>query len=196
MPEFYAHTLEGEPVARWQKLEEHLQGVANRAECFARDFSADEEARVAGWLHDLGKFRDEFQSYLRKEREGGTDTHHAVYGAALAFENNPPWPCAFAIAGHHAGLHNLHQLQSLVEDPKYNVGSRLPLLRQRFQDAIGEIPRTVALPLSLNRVTPGVLSSIFGWSFPALSTRITLIPAAKLGTLFGWPTLATHFLNV
>jgi len=154
MPEFYAHTLEGEPVARWQKLEEHLQGVANRAECFARDFSADEEARVAGWLHDLGKFRDEFQSYLRKEREGGTDTHHAVYGAALAFENNPPWPCAFAIAGHHAGLHNLHQLQSLVEDPKYNVGSRLPLLRQRFQDAIGEIPRTVALPPFIEQGNP------------------------------------------
>jgi len=143
-PKFYAHSLEGEPVSKWQKLEEHLLGVAKRAESFAHEFGASEEARVAGWLHDLGKFREEFQSYLRKEREGGTDTHHAVYGAALAFENG--WPCAFAIAGHHAGLHDRHKLQSLVEDRRYSVDSRLPLLKRRFQDAIGEIPGTLALP--------------------------------------------------
>jgi len=102
MPEFYAHTLDGEPVTKWQKLEEHLRGVADKAESFARDFGAAEGARMAGWLHDLGKFRDEFQRYLEKEPAAGKDTHHAVYGAALAFEY--AWPCAFASAGHHAGL--------------------------------------------------------------------------------------------
>jgi CRISPR-associated endonuclease Cas3-HD len=101
-PKFYAHSLEGEPVAKWQTLEEHLRGVAERAESFACEFGGGDEARVAGWLHDLGKFREEFQSYLRKERKGGIDTHHAVYGAALAFQKN--WPCAFAIAGHPRGF--------------------------------------------------------------------------------------------
>ena len=45
-PKFYAHSLEGEPVTKWQELEEHLRGVATRAESFAHDFGAGEEARV------------------------------------------------------------------------------------------------------------------------------------------------------
>lgn len=144
VPKFYAHTLEGEPPDRWQQLEEHLRGVACRAESFAQDFGTADEARVAGWLHDMGKFRDEFQRYLKKERAGGTDTHHAVYGAALAFENN--WPCAFAIAGHHAGLHNVSQLQNLVGDPRYNTESELPVLRSRFGDTVGDIPGAITSP--------------------------------------------------
>ena len=143
-PGYYAHTLEGEPPDKWQTLEEHLRGVAERAESFATAFGAGEEARVAGWLHDLGKFREEFQRYLRKERAAGKDTHHAVYGAALAFDRN--WPCAFAIAGHHAGLHDRHQLQQLIEDPSYRTASQLPIVMQHLQRAVGEIPRHIALP--------------------------------------------------
>jgi CRISPR-associated endonuclease/helicase Cas3 len=146
LPQFYAHSLEGEPTAKWQKLEDHLRGVAEKAASFALDFGGTDEASVAGWLHDLGKFRDEFQSYLKKEREGGIDTHHAVYGAALAFQKNPPWPCSFAIAGHHSGLHDRNDLQSLVENPKYQVPSRLPLLKQRFERLVAEIPKSISPP--------------------------------------------------
>jgi hypothetical protein len=39
MAEFYAHTLEGEPPAKWQGLEEHLRGVAQRGESLAGEFS-------------------------------------------------------------------------------------------------------------------------------------------------------------
>jgi CRISPR-associated endonuclease/helicase Cas3 len=144
VPAFYAHTLEGEPPTKWQGLEEHLRGVAIKAESFARDFGGSEEARMAGWLHDLGKFRDEFQRYLKKERGSGKDTHHAVYGAALAFEH--AWPCAFAIAGHHAGLHNRCKLQELIEDPGYGAASQLPILTQHLRHAMGEIPADIALP--------------------------------------------------
>ena len=152
VPAFYAHTLEGEPPTKWQGLEEHLRGVAKRAECFARDFGADEEARVAGWLHDLGKFRDEFQRYLKKERAAGKDTHHAVYGAALAFDRN--WPCAFAVAGHHAGLHDQCKLQELVDDPGYRTASQLPLLVQHLQQAMGEVPRDITLPGFIREEAP------------------------------------------
>ena len=144
MPAFYAHSLEDEPVSKWQKLEDHLRGVAERAEDFAREFGAGAEARVAGLLHDLGKFREDFQSYLKKECEGGINTHHAPYGAALAFEKG--WPCAFAIAGHHAGLHDRHQLQEMAEDPRYHAESELPVLRRRFGTAVGDIPGTIAFP--------------------------------------------------
>ena len=51
---------------------------------------------------------------LKGLRAKDKDTQHAKYGAALAFANES-LPLAFATAGHHAGLHDLHALQTLVE---------------------------------------------------------------------------------
>lgn len=97
-----------------------------------------EAAQWAGMLHDLGKYRDAFQAYLREERERSVETHHAVYGAALAFQRR--WPAlAFTIAGHHAGLHDLSQLQDFVNDTKYKAIERLPLLIERFTSEVGPL---------------------------------------------------------
>lgn len=124
-----------------QALTDHLAGVADRAAVFASLFSGAKEARLAGLLHDLGKCRQEFQDYLCGERKGGADTHHAPYGAALAFERN--WfAISFAIAGHHAGLHNLDKLQALVEDPTYDASSRLGPLVQWLTNTFGILPDT------------------------------------------------------
>ncbi|OFW37587.1 MAG: CRISPR-associated endonuclease Cas3'' [Acidobacteria bacterium RIFCSPLOWO2_12_FULL_60_22] len=154
---FWAHSDRSglpstDPNAKWQPLSEHLNQVADKAETFARKFGAEEEGRIAGWLHDLGKFREEFQAYLKNERQGGVETHHAVYGAALAFQRE--LPCAFAIAGHHAGLHDRHRLQSLIDDPKYDTTCRLPLLEQRFRECVGKIPATISLPQFVQSGTP------------------------------------------
>ncbi len=126
-------------------LSAHLEGVALLAAQYADVFGGSEEAQAAGLLHDLGKFRRDFQSYLRKERDGGIDTHHAPYGAAVAFNNG--WPCAFAIAGHHTGLHDRHKLQGLVEDDgPYRIAKRLPSLVELFGRTVGKIPGTVGFP--------------------------------------------------
>ena len=141
--EYLAHleNEEGKP----QTLIDHLNGVATKARQFAAKFDASEEGHVAGLLHDVGKFRNEFQQYLRKERSGGKDTHHAVYGAAIAFIRN--WPCSFAIAGHHAGLHDVHKLQELVgEDGIYELSERLPNLESLFLKIVGEIPQKIRQP--------------------------------------------------
>ncbi|MGQ9745525.1 MAG: CRISPR-associated helicase Cas3' [Dissulfurimicrobium sp.] len=128
-----------------QPLVDHLKGVARRAENFASSFHGEEEAWWAGLIHDLGKCRKEFQEYLHGERQGGSDTHHAPYGAALAFEKN--WfASAFAIAGHHAGLHNLNDLQAMVDDPKYDTRTRLDPLVQWFTGVFGDLPDTPLLP--------------------------------------------------
>ncbi|MBV8128074.1 MAG: CRISPR-associated endonuclease Cas3'', partial [Planctomycetaceae bacterium] len=95
-------------------LVDHLRDVAARARRFAErakpgdsDFAA--LAEWAGWLHDLGKYREEFQQYLLGRRQGGLETQHAVFGAAQSRRLNIPWAVAFSVLGHHAGLPSVSQ---------------------------------------------------------------------------------------
>ncbi len=110
---FYAHTLPGRPPEEWQPLEEHLENVAELAAEFARPFGAEEWARIAGLWHDLGKYSEAFQAYLREA--SGEDYHeaelrgrvdHTTAGAqhAVAAIEVMGHLLAYPIAGHHAGL--------------------------------------------------------------------------------------------
>jgi CRISPR-associated endonuclease/helicase Cas3 len=140
---FYAHS--GNSSGFWDPLSSHLKDVANLASQFASSFGASEEAYLAGLLHDLGKYRIEFQKYLKKECDGGIDTHHAVYGAAYAFKQNL-CGSAFSIAGHHAGLRNKNKLQELVSNPTYDLEKRIPSLINLLYDEIGNITDDISLP--------------------------------------------------
>jgi CRISPR-associated endonuclease/helicase Cas3 len=44
-----------------EPLADHLLRVADLAECFAAAFGGQEQAHLAGLLHDLGKYADQFQ---------------------------------------------------------------------------------------------------------------------------------------
>ena len=91
-----------EDKARTQTVYEHLSGTANLAGEFAAPFGATEEARFAGWLHDIGKYSTAFQKRLL---EDGPRVDHATAGAQEAMKCRPPHPqAAFAVAGHHTGL--------------------------------------------------------------------------------------------
>ena len=101
---FYAHSVEGQPKINWQTLQEHLTSVGNLAANFASAFNAQDQAQIAGLLHDLGKYTQEFQARL----EGGARVDHSTWGAKKALELYPQIGqlLAYTIAGHHAGLAN------------------------------------------------------------------------------------------
>lgn len=65
MSTYYAHSLENEPPERWEPLEQHLEKVARLAGDFAHQFGAREWGEVVGLWHDLGKYSERFQNYLR-----------------------------------------------------------------------------------------------------------------------------------
>ncbi len=63
MPRYIAHKREGDGDV--QSLECHLLGVAKLAKGFAAKIGLESQGELIGLLHDLGKYSNEFQVYLR-----------------------------------------------------------------------------------------------------------------------------------
>lgn len=110
MERFFAHSVEGAPLEAWQGLKEHLDEVGTLAASFAEPFGSAPMARLAGLLHDLGKYNPAFQRYIAGK---GSSVDHATAGAAILMrraETAAPGIkavlelLAHAIAGHHGGM--------------------------------------------------------------------------------------------
>ncbi len=78
-------------------------------------FGARAAAGLAGWLHDLGKYAEEFQIYIQGRGPGRVD--HSTAGARIALDLSRSGAhsdrlmsdlIAYAVAGHHAGLPDRH----------------------------------------------------------------------------------------
>jgi len=164
---FYAHSLEGQPLDKWQPLYVHLKEVAVLASRFAKEFGSSDWAWNAGMLHDFGKAADEFQAYLRRENhidDNGYDltrrgrVNHSSAGAALAEElhNQSDLPfgrvLSYLIAGHHAGLPDYHTcdggmgaLQKRLEEGRADLKRlyRAATELEPAQRALPKLPRFV-----------------------------------------------------
>lgn len=69
---FYAHSTQRRDHSDWQGLAEHLNGVGERASVHAEAFGGQVMARVAGQLHDLGKYTEKFRHAWQATRPGWT----------------------------------------------------------------------------------------------------------------------------
>ncbi|WP_045762193.1 CRISPR-associated endonuclease Cas3'' [Xanthomonas albilineans] len=100
---FYAHSTERRDRRDWQGLADHLNGVGERAARHAGPFGGQLLARVAGQLHDLGKYTEKFQARLDGDP---AKVDHATWGARIACARYGDGGklLAYTIAGHHAGL--------------------------------------------------------------------------------------------
>lgn len=85
---------------REQSVLEHLTGTAELCARFAAAFGAEEQGRLAGMAHDIGKYSEAFQRRLRGSSE---KVDHSTAGAIECFRSKQPY-AAFAVAGHHGGI--------------------------------------------------------------------------------------------
>jgi len=144
---FYAHSTERQDRSDWQRLKEHLECVAASARENAAKFNAAELGYVAGLLHDLGKYSQEFQNRLSGDP---ARVDHSTAGALVAFEkwNRLAKPIAFGIAGHHAGLANGAEslsITSLCNRLSCSLGREIPALDPSWTDEIA-LPDKLTVP--------------------------------------------------
>jgi len=119
VPEVGQVHLSEEPIAhvagdgRIQPLREHLVAVAKLASQFGKAAGCAQWARLAGLWHDLGKYSDEFQRYVRQSSGLGAENiagpmrvDHSTLGAQVACARLGQLGriLAYVTAGHHAGL--------------------------------------------------------------------------------------------
>ena len=119
---YYAHSLENQPLDKWQSLEEHLENTAKLSRSFAEQFNAGQWGELAGRFHDLGKGSREFQAYLRNanniedafaayyeprwQRDHATFAAKHIYKLSQQPEGKLLKLLVYCLAGHHSGLQN------------------------------------------------------------------------------------------
>lgn len=82
-----------------QSLRDHIINVSNIAKIFAKKVCLEKTMELAGYLHDMGKYADGFQDYIKSEYRRAehnfdeymkhrcfSDFDHGVYGAKYIYE--------------------------------------------------------------------------------------------------------------
>ncbi|MDP3280278.1 MAG: CRISPR-associated endonuclease Cas3'' [Nitrosomonas sp.] len=122
----YAHSANAN--GDWHPLQEHLASVAKLAGQFSNNLTWQDEVRLAGLLHDLGKYADRFQARL-KGQDSGLD--HWSQGAWVALTEHRAIAAALAIQGHHVGLQRANKdalgrmnLQGLTQNHPFRLALR------------------------------------------------------------------------
>ena len=104
--EFFAHSDGTLKQDNWHKLSEHLEETGRLAQHFLSHSGCGSLGRIAGLLHDLGKYTSEFQKRLTGNP---ARVNHSTAGAKIAtdlFGFHIAKMLSYCIAGHHTGLAN------------------------------------------------------------------------------------------
>ncbi|WP_051363482.1 CRISPR-associated endonuclease Cas3'' [Deinococcus murrayi] len=169
---FMAHRPSAEQP-QWQPLREHAQGVARRAEHFVRYLAVPGvgvQARLAGYLHDLGKYREAFQKHRlgwdpaagQPGAFGERRVPHSDAGAKFLEArwrtrlrgSSPPAPhvgheLPFVVACHHGALRSVEALSERLSGTA--LEEVLPLLSRAFAELpdLADLVREDLPPLPL-----------------------------------------------
>jgi CRISPR-associated endonuclease/helicase Cas3 len=155
---YFAHSTDRPDAADWQTLQDHLVSVAMLAETRGRKFGAEKATRLAGLLHDLGRYTSSFQ---RRLKGAGEPVDHSSAGAqevmrlvAGGVDKGMAELIAYAIAGHHAGLPDREgDIGSLTERWEKPLDPLDPIWREEINiNAAGLLPAGFGLHPEKERI--------------------------------------------
>lgn len=157
--QYIAH-LNGEGQDAPQQLIDHLIHVAELAESFATGPEMKQMAYQCGKYHDVGKYSEEFQEYIRGLKKGRVD--HSSAGAQLLFRNremNSVYE-AMCIAGHHTGLPDMGSKLDTGEESSFcgRMKKRIPDYGA-YMDELGK-PEKLGIPMELLRSQNGIVNTM------------------------------------
>lgn len=175
---FFAHSGLLANQSDWQPLAEHLRSVSQLAAERAAPFGGQQLAEIAGLLHDLGKYTDEFQRRINGDL---IRVDHATRGAMLAVERYGPLGrlLAYGIAGHHAGLANGRDPGDRRTMEERLKGQGLPVLLDQWQEEISLPDKS---QLKLPPLSPRKERVVFQQAFLARMLFSCLVDADFLDT--------------
>ena len=176
---YYAH-IDYE-AGRVQLLKDHLEGVAKRSAEFAAEFDSEEWGYIAGLFHDLGKYDQSWQDYLKYSAgydvsKKGKKGQHSRPGAIALIKKAQEvgWPSglqlllAYAVAGHHAGLADWSLKGGTLQERLYQEGINQPLNESSLRDSlVSEEAQEIyerPLPLQFPLVDRSQLESLPLWT--------------------------------
>jgi CRISPR-associated endonuclease/helicase Cas3 len=171
-------------------LREHLEATAELAAKFGAAFGAADLTRLAGRWHDLGKYDQAWQRYLRAQvvpgEHAGRSPDHRRAGAIRAAEAGLT-AVAFAIAGHHGGIPSQTDLKAWLDEAKRDAGANNVIRRAltaadadgapRLAAALLVVKQQPAEGLRLEMFTRLVFSALVDADF--LDTEAHLSPTGR-----------------
>ncbi|WP_062048952.1 CRISPR-associated endonuclease Cas3'' [Bacillus sp. JCM 19034] len=169
---YIAHVREKDQTI--QSLREHLHGVKVLAEQFGEKLGLKHVAGLAGLLHDVGKYSDEFQEYIsnatfhpeRQNKIRGQVDHSTAGGKLLYSELHQSTSTGYekqlseivsnSIISHHSNLHDY--LSPDVESPFLKRVTEKELqgysqaITRFFEDAMAESEFNTYLAMAVDEL--------------------------------------------
>ena len=106
--------------SEWQLLKDHLVATSDFAAESGRAAGISELARIAGLLHDIGKYSAKFQARLRGSNQRVDHATAGARGIIKLFPSRPEKDLAelisYCIAGHHTGLPDYGSMGDVATD--------------------------------------------------------------------------------
>lgn len=125
-----------------QSNDEHCKGTADLCANFASEFGMTSWGRMLGLLHDRGKERNGFQTYIRSKTGYETKAYsneskeHSRIGASIVhkLKEDVLFWLSNPIAGHHRGLYDIDELEMILKaDIPNEVNVALPEVKLATQ---------------------------------------------------------------
>jgi len=116
---YFAHTPSIHKPEEWHALSDHLNSVSELCFEYGKNIELPLTAKFLGIIHDLGKYKPEFQDYLKLSHSTDTKQQsvpHKHVGASFLLENLPdPYGelLAILILGHHNEIPSLRLVNEL-----------------------------------------------------------------------------------